>query len=58
MKEIKKTAEYEWIYYPQDKSGYLKLKEGVVENTLALVGGKVMLDRNRKGEILGVEILL
>ena len=55
---LQENANYEWKYYPHDKSGYLTLKDGKVDNTLVLVEGHIMLDRNRKGEILRVEILL
>lgn len=55
---MNKEQNYEWKYYPHDKSGYLTLKDGEVDNTLVLVEGHVMLDRNKKGEILGIEILL
>lgn len=47
-----------WTYYPQEKSGYLKLKSGAINNTLSLVEGKVFLDRDKNLNVLGVEIIL
>lgn len=49
---------YVWTYYPPHKCGYLKLADGKVDNTLALVDGRVLIDRDNKGQILGVEIIL
>ena len=49
---------YEWRYDTQTKAGYLKLKDGEVTNTLELVEGSVMLDRDAQGNLLGIEILL
>ena len=50
--------QYNWTYYPLDKIGYLTLKNGKVSDTLPLVEGKVFMDRDDKGNVLGVEIIL
>ena len=60
VKRLKKDidAGYKWTYYPTHKQGYLRLQEGKVDNTLELVDSRVLLDRDKDGNVLGVEILL
>ena len=57
MKKLTENTNYKWTYYPHDKSGYLTLKNGKVDNTLPLVKGHLLLDRDKKGNILGVEFI-
>lgn len=57
MKEKFTNTKYRWIYYPKNKAGYLRLKDGEVYNTLPLVEGHLYLDKDKKGNILGVEFI-
>jgi uncharacterized protein YuzE len=49
---------YEWRYDNEAKAGYLRLNEGEVAKTVVLVDGKVMLDKDKDGNLLGIEILV
>lgn len=59
-KTTKKIGEYQWIYWPLNKVGYLQLKKHdgkTPVTTLVLVEGKLFMDRNKKGEIIGIEFI-
>ena len=56
--QLPARSNYRWDYYPQDKTGYLKLLNLYVDHTLPLVKGKVNLDIGKGGEVIGIEILL
>ena len=49
---------YEWRYDNINKTGYLKLSSGKVDSTIVAVDGHVMFDKDKRGNIIGVEILL
>ena len=52
-----KIQSYIWQYYPRRKLGYLKLKDEKVNHTVVLVEGKLIADKNKKGEIIGIEYI-
>lgn len=56
--EIPDGSNYRWDYYPQDKTGYLKLLNLHVDHTVPLVRGRVNLNIGKGGEVIGIEILL
>jgi len=50
------TEPYEWRYSPVVKSGYLRIKEAPITNTIQLRPG-VLLDKAEDGSVVGIEIL-
>jgi len=49
---------YEWRYDTETKAGYLKLSGEKVDTTIIVAEGRVMIDKDEEGNIIGVEILL
>lgn len=56
--QIPPLGKYRFDYFLAEKSGYVYLKNGKIYDTTELVEGKVYLDTNKDGDVLGVEILL
>ena len=52
------TPEYTWEYNPNTKIGYLKLSEAQVATTVTAVEDKIFFDKDKDGNIIGIEILL
>ena len=52
------TPEYTWKYNPDTKVGYLKLSEAQVATTVTAVEDKIFLDKDKDGNIIGIEILI
>jgi len=50
-----------WTYYPQEKIGYLAIKGNLgnacVESTTVLLEDRLMLDKGKNGEIIGIEYI-
>ena len=60
MKNTKKDdneKKFEWRYDPLAKAGYLRLTDKKVDFTTELVEGHVMIDRDKDGDVIGVEII-
>lgn len=53
-----KIKDYEWRYDPEAKAGYFKLSSNPVLHTTILVEGSVMLDKDKDGNVVGIEIVL
>jgi len=58
IKKVKKYREgYRWDYDYTVNAGYLKIKEGKVDRTVKLVDGRLMIDVDKEGGVLGVEYI-
>lgn len=60
QKKSKKIGDYKFTYWPGNKVGYLQIKKHDGKSpltTLVLVEGKLFMDRDKKGNIIGIEYL-
>lgn len=60
-KKIKKHVsgnQWVWSYFPQHKLGYLSINQcDLVDSTTVLIEGKLLIDKDKNGDIVGVEYI-